>query len=180
MGPNWIALTGTPGVGKTTVADRLRPKGLLVVDLARLYEDERLPAAPDVARETSIVEPGALTRRLNEITQKSSLALLEGHWAHDVPGVARAIVLRVHPRVLGRRLAARGWPASKIDENVEAEALDVVLQECVARFGVDAVAELEVTDVDARETARLVTQVIAQSDWAPWHPRGQAWAEDVF
>ncbi|MCA1818537.1 MAG: adenylate kinase, partial [Halobacteriales archaeon] len=42
-----------------------------------------------------------------------------------------AWVVRLDPDELRRRLASRDYPAAKVQENVEAEALDIILQEAL-------------------------------------------------
>ncbi len=75
--------------------------------------------------------------------------ILVGHFSHLLP-VDLAIVLRCHPETLRRRLDAQGWPAGKVRDNVEAEAVDYVTVEAV---------ELgrEVCEVDT--TQRSIPQV---------------------
>lgn len=114
-----VALTGTPGTGKSTVAARLGPRvrwqevGALVGGGGR-----RGPVVVDLAR---------LGRR----PLPAGLDLVVGHLAHLLP-VRDAIVLRCRPDELGRRLAsARRGSAADRRANVEAEATDVVLFEAL-------------------------------------------------
>jgi adenylate kinase len=59
--------------------------------------------------------------------------LYEGHLSHLLP-VDGVWLVRCDPQVLRGRLAARKYPTSKVLENLEAEALDVILQEALERF----------------------------------------------
>ncbi|MEF8831641.1 MAG: adenylate kinase, partial [Halobacteriales archaeon] len=61
------------------------------------------------------------------------------------------------PDELERRLSNRGESA----ENAEAEALDVVLSEAVARHGRERVYEVETTDRDPAAVAREIEGVLA-------------------
>ena len=56
--------------------------------------------------------------------------MFEGHLSHLLR-VDLAVVLRCSPKVLKERLEAKGWRESKIMENVEAEAVDVILVEAL-------------------------------------------------
>ncbi|NYT01208.1 MAG: AAA family ATPase, partial [Methanosarcinales archaeon] len=119
-----IALTGTPGTGKTTVA------GLLpwpVVDVNALVR-EGLHLGVDPERGCLEADMVALAARIEELPGEET-TVLEGHFSHHF--APRAVVLRLHPRELRVRLAARGYSQEKIRENLEAEALDVVLVEAV-------------------------------------------------
>ena len=69
-----------------------------------------------------------LTSEINLILNSLDKQLIiEGHIAHDFgvdEKVNTVIVLRTRPSVLRKRLNKRRWSDSKIQENVEAEALD--------------------------------------------------------
>ncbi|MBI4363169.1 MAG: AAA family ATPase [Euryarchaeota archaeon] len=80
-----------------------------------------------------------------------------GHWSHLL-GSRRAIVLRCDPRVLGGRLEARGYPGSKVVENLWAETLDAVLVDAVASC--PEVAEVDTTRLTPGEGARVVARLL--------------------
>lgn len=149
-----VALTGTPGTGKTTVAGRL-DTDLEVVDLNRLVEAEGLTAGEDADRGSWIADLEALRDRLAGRDD----VLLESHLAHHLP-VDRVVVLRCHPVELERRLRERGADASKAAENADAEALDVVLAEAVAEHGAGRIYEVDTTDRTPDGVAREVEAVL--------------------
>ncbi|MDD1679472.1 MAG: adenylate kinase family protein [Methanomicrobiales archaeon] len=147
-----IGLTGTPGTGKSTVADELARRGRRVihlVDTIRPYILEK-----DEQRSTSVVDE---QRWAEEFVPFDGV--VEGHLAHYLP-CDRIIVLRCRPDILAARLKARGYPEEKIRENVEAEALDVILQETVDRFGEDQIYEIDGTLHMVPEIADQVELVI--------------------
>lgn len=141
----WVALTGTPGVGKTTVARRLKAAGVDVVDLGRFVARHRLWEGTDRRRKSRLVDPLRVGRRLAREFSPRQLTVLEGHWSHDLPQVRHAVVLRLRPRTLESRLRRRGWAAEKARENAEAEAIGLVLQEAVARLGRRRTFEIDAT-----------------------------------
>lgn len=166
----WIALTGTPGVGKTTAARRLVRKGHPVLELARFASRHHLLGPRDPKRGSRTVDPARVGRALQREANLPQNVVLEGHWAHDVPGVQAAIVLRLRPRLLRRRLTRRGWSRRKVDENVEAEAIGLILQEAVARLGARRTYEIDATGLS---TARL-------ADRLAWTLRDPAAARKKF
>ena len=147
-----IALTGTPGTGKTAVAGELRRLGFPVVDINDFARRRGLLGRYDRARRTREVRLGSLGRALDRELPAAGPVFLEGHIAHLLK-VDYAVVLRCSPPVLRRRLASRDYPASKVRENSLAEALDVITAEAVARLGRPRVIELDATRRKAASVA---------------------------
>lgn len=165
-----VAVTGTPGVGKTTAVERVAggasaPTGsgpdpaadLPVVHLNEAVREAGLTAGRDEDRDTLVVDEPAVTDWLDANARD---AIVESHLAHRFPA-DRVIVLRCHPEELRRRLRERGEPDATIDENVESEALDLILSEAVDRHGRDRVYEIDATDLGPDAVAREIAAVLA-------------------
>ena len=149
------AITGTPGTGKTSTCEVLARRGYVVVDLDDIARREGLIVGRDDSRGTHEVDIGALRERL---IVPAKLAFLKSHYSHLV-GTNIAIVLRCRPSVLRERLVARGWPAAKVRENVEAEAIDVILQEAVAR--IPLVFEIDTTSSTPSQAADIALAILS-------------------
>jgi adenylate kinase len=121
-----VALTGTPGVGKTTLSALAAADGWSVVDVKAWAKAEGCVVGFDEADQAAVIDVKKLSRRM----PKGERLLFEGHLSHLLP-VDLAWVVRCDPDVLRPRLAARGYPAAKVLENLEAEALDLILQEAL-------------------------------------------------
>lgn len=156
-----MALTGTPGVGKTRVARELRRSGFFVVDGKLLARRSGAIVGWDRRRRSSIVDLRRVGRALRTLRVRGeAVGIVESHWAHEVPGVEAAIVLRCRPRVLEARLRARGWSRAKIRENAEAEALHLILHESLEKLGARRVGELDATRRTPTSAARVLRRVL--------------------
>lgn len=148
------AIAGTPGTGKTSASDALDRQ---VIHLSNVLEEEQFQRGFDADRETMIADVDALSEWIDE---REDDIIVESHLAHVLP-VNRVIVLRCHPGALRRRLEGRTHPGpTGIDENVEAERLDVILTEAVEQHGEENVFEIDTTDRDPREVADRIEAVL--------------------
>ncbi len=149
-----VAVTGTPGVGKTTAVETLETD-LAVVHLNDLIREAELAAGRDPERDSLVVDDDAVATRLAGRED----VLFESHLAHRYDA-DRVIVLRCHPDQLTERLAARGMAADSVTENAESEALDLVLSAAIERHGSEAVYEIDTTDRSPAETAAAIGAAI--------------------
>lgn len=151
-----IALTGTPGTGKSTVA-RLVDAGFTVVEINAIIKDT-YNLGMDEERASAIADIDGLSHYVDCLSGNS---ILEGHVSHLLP-VDVIIVLRASPAVLRKRLEARGWSPAKIEENLEAEALDLILVEALEMS--DAVYEIDTTEMTPEMVASAIKEIIAGTD----------------
>jgi adenylate kinase len=150
-----VAVTGTPGTGKTTATDRL-DTDLDVIHLNEVIREADLTTGVDADRDTLIADMDAVADWLDGRDD----VVVESHLAHELD-VDRVVVLRCHPTEIERRLRDRGESAASAAENAESEALDVILSEAVARHGIDSVYEIETTDRSPADVAAAIDAVIA-------------------
>jgi len=163
-----VALTGTPGTGKTTVADLLDEH---VVHLNDAVREHDLTERTDDERGSLVVDVEAVREWLAELPGEGT-TVVESHLAH-LFDADRVVVLRCHPEELVERLEARADSAThdppkspemvarSAEENAEAEALDVVLAEAVDQHGAESVYEVDTT---GREPSAVAADVRAVLD----------------
>lgn len=150
-----VAVTGTPGTGKTTATAAL-DTDISVIHLNDVIREEGLTADHDDRRDSHVADLEAVADWLSGRPD----VLFESHLAHYVDA-DRVVVLRCHPEQLAARLEARGEPAATVAENAESEALDVVLSAAVSRHGEKSVYEIDTTDRDPDAVAADIDAVIA-------------------
>lgn len=146
-------ITGTPGTGKSVVADELARRGHRVVHLVDTIQDYIIGV--DETRDTQIVDIERWAAEFRKID-----GFVEGHFAHLLP-CDRIVILRCRPDQLKQRLSLRKYRPPKISENVEAEALDVCLVETVEMYDPLCIIELDTTDRDPSYCAEIIEQFVA-------------------
>ena len=161
-----IFISGTPCTGKTTVAsdlnDYLSSNGfhsrLIKVNDFAIENDLVLGEDPD--KLYKVIDIDGLNESLNEeIDQNSNCILIvEGHLSHLCEGADKMIVLRLNPSILKGRLEERNYSASKIQENLEAEALAVCSAEAYEIYG-DEVSEIDASDKSIEEIRDLILDI---------------------
>lgn len=154
-----VAVTGTPGTGKTTASalleERLEPP---VIHLTELIETEDLYTTVDEDRDSLVADIAAIEEELAPHED----AIIESHLAHHLPA-DRVVVLRCHPAELERRLADRGMAEQSITENAESEALDGILVEAIEVHDTESVFEIETTDRSPEAVADEIQAVYTGS-----------------
>jgi adenylate kinase len=145
-----VGICGTPGTGKKTVAPLVArevglPAAISINSLAPKDEFE--------------VDTTWLRKEAVKLVPPRSVL-----YGHLLPHVLRksetafVAILRCDPSVLRKRLEKRGYSAEKVLENVEAELIGVVLDECLRRFGAAVVHEYDTTSASPSRVARDIVR----------------------
>jgi adenylate kinase len=146
-------ITGTPGTGKSRISDELARRGHTVVHLT----DTIRPyiTGDDEQRDTEIFDDERWAAEFVRVD-----GFVEGHFAHLLP-CDRIIVLRCRPDELKKRLEQRNYPAGKIRENADAEALDDCLIQTVDLHDAKNIFELDTTGNDPVSCADQIEGFVA-------------------
>jgi adenylate kinase len=147
-----IGITGTPGTGKTTVSSYF---DIETVDLKQYAEENNIGSLNSQGE----LEVDTEELRQNPPQQGDDDLVVEGHLAHFID-LDYCVVLRCRPDVLRQRLQERDYSKQKIDENVESEALDIILSQAVRNQG--KVFEVDTTDKDEKEVVEEVKQGVQE------------------
>ena len=165
-----IIVTGTPGVGKTIIGKLLaRKTGSTFLSLGDIVRRNRLHKGFDRRSGSYIINERAVEKKLQKYFEdhREKGMVFETHFVssiiHKTPGVV-AVVLRLDPVVLARRLGARNWPKRKIWENVEAEIIDLSLYDAFKVLGKARVYEIDATGKRPGNIVREVLNVLSRKE----------------
>jgi adenylate kinase len=170
-----IALTGTPGTGKSSVGDILRSRGLTIIEVSDIALEAGLLHERDERRGSYLVDPDELQEVVGRNLGDED-AILVGHLSHLLTHDV-CIVLRCHPSVLRVRLMERGWSNAKVKENVEAEVLDSILIE--AMEGGAPVYEVDSSEMTPGGVAEAILDILAGKT-EKYRPGHIDWSSEVL
>jgi len=153
-----VVITGTPGVGKHTIAKEISNiLELPVIDVNSVAKEARVY---EKAENTNDVD----TRELEKIIKEkiSCPSLIVGHLAPYVLStnqVKKVIVLRRNPYELIRVYKERGYTEEKIRDNSGSEILGVIAYDAINQFG-NKVIQVDVTGKSISEIKEKIIDII--------------------
>jgi len=170
MSKRVILVTGTPCVGKTSVACLLASKlDAFYVNLTELVLHENLVLGKDEERGSIIIDENRMRRKIREIIEDcdKSEIIVDGHYAVSaVPKklTTHVFVLRRDPVELRKFMEQCGFSGRKLWENLASEILDVCLCEALNVYENGKVCELDVSGKSVEETVNEILNVLNGSE----------------
>lgn len=179
-----VGITGTPGTGKTAVTTLLESRTpYCVIHLNELIKKEKLYSEVDTERDCVVADMDLVDRRVREMADPNCITVLDSHLSHHIAN--SVIVLRTKPDVLRARLQKRKYSAEKVQENLEAEALDIIL--CEAVDWCDHVFEINTTSQSLEKTFDDIVAILdglaggqEEKLAVRYRPGSVDWSEDFF
>lgn len=144
--PN-IIITGTPGVGKTSHCELLAQNipSLTHLSINTLVKERGCHEGWDEVAQSWIVDEDTLLDALEEdrIGKKGGY-IIDWHACDLFPRawIDLVVVLRTATETLYDRLKARNYKEAKLQENMDAEIMDVILDEARESYDEEVVVEL--------------------------------------
>lgn len=164
-----LVITGSPGVGKHTLAKRLAPElGIDILDINEVAISNKVYKKRGTVLEVD-------TARLGKIIKKmaSRNAIVVGHLAPYVlekRQVSFALVLRKSPYKLVPIYEKRRYTKRKIAENAGSEILGITLHDAAKKFGPSKMAQLDTTGVSVKKMTEKARRILRKKkgdavDW---------------
>lgn len=171
--PN-ILVTGTPGCGKSTTCELLsrRLSGYVYYNISDFAKTHDCYDGYDESRKSHIVDEDKLLDELEPLLRKGG-SIIDWHVNDVFPErlIDLVVVLRCDNSILYDRLKTRGYHESKIDENMDAEIMGVVLQDALDSYAQEIVVELQ-SDSTEQMDGNVDRIISWQENWLEQHKKG--------
>jgi len=179
-----VGITGTPGTGKTSVTELLENRThYRVIHINELIKQEKLYSEVDNERDCVVADMDLVDRRVREMASTDDITVLDSHLSHHLAD--SVIVLRTKPEILRERLQKRNYSIEKVEENLEAEALDIIL--CESAEWCDNVFEIDTTSQSVERTFNDIRNILdglargKEKELADrYRPGSVDWSEEFF
>jgi adenylate kinase len=127
-----IAVSGTPGTGKTKLSKRLATAlKYKYLDVKKLIAEKKLDSGYDRKRKCQVIDTRKLNSVLIRIIKDNPNLVIDSHLSHFLPKnyVHRCIITTCELDELRKRLEERDYSEEKVGENLEAEIFETCLTE---------------------------------------------------
>ena len=162
-----IVITGTPGTGKTEIAQALAKKlDLHLIEIKKIVEiNKSLYKVKNKEKEVDLRKLRHLilneTKKASDLQPKTYSIIIEGHLACELRLPTKFVfVLRCAPQILKRRLEKRKYSKEKVEENLLAEMLDYCTLLARKNFKGKQIIEIDTSKRSLENCVEEITKVI--------------------
>lgn len=156
-------ITGVPGTGKTSVAEKLcKQLSLEYIEINTIVLDKGLFLGYDIGRDTVIIDEELLIPHMDSLMTTQRRFCIVGGVIPFKTLFNLVIVLRCAIHVLRTRLQARDYPIEKIEANVQAEIMNVMFFDALELISAEKTIEVSNDDHSINETCSQITSVIRE------------------
>ncbi len=131
-----IAVTGTPGTGKTTLSKKLaKALNYTYLDVNKVIGEHNLKGEYDRSKRCYIIDIDKLNKVLiqmiKQANKEKTSIIIDSHLSHYLPKkyINQCIVTKTDLKILKKRLEKRGYNQAKVRENLDSEIFDICLNE---------------------------------------------------
>lgn len=163
LSPFCIYITGGTGTGKTSVAKRLaKLLNLDYLEVNTLVLEKGFYLGYDIDRDSVIIDDDLLIPHLESIIANTRRLCLVGGMVSLKVTFDLIIVLRCRVKVLRQRLLSRNYPDEKIEENIEAEIMNIIYYDAIELFSGQHVIEVFNDKQSIDETCNQIISIVRQ------------------
>lgn len=147
--PN-ILVTGTPGVGKSTLCQKLSEiTGLQWLEISKIAKDNNCLEEYDEVYQCPVLDEDKLLDGLEDVMCKGG-NIVDYHSCEFFPErwFDVVFVLRADNTTLYDRLTSRGYTGKKLEDNIDCEIFQTILEEAKNSYNVNIVHELNNVNPD--------------------------------
>jgi len=177
-----VAITGTPGVGKSSVSDLLKNYSYNILDIFSIAIEKDFVIEEDKKRDSKILDINKINKFLKKNYDTKDIIFVDSHLSHMFSCVDYVIILRCNPKILKKRLLTKGWIEEKINENIESEILDIILCETIDKHQKENIFEIDTSNKSLKAVVRCIREII-KNDFKPMKKYNIGmidWSEEIL
>ncbi|MFH1240155.1 MAG: AAA family ATPase [Candidatus Diapherotrites archaeon] len=139
-----LAITGSPGVGKTSVSKELGKKLKSRVLNEKEFALEQGIGQWDSKENELVVPLGKLKTALNTMLKTEESVIIEGHMLCEIAlDVDFIVLIRLDPELLEERLGSKQYDTIKIQDNVFCEGIDYCKKHMSRKYPKNKIIEVQ-------------------------------------
>ena len=164
--PKHFLITGNPATGKSTLAKALekRLNGFTLIEISDFIREHQLIDGYDRKRNVEVYSPDVVAESIEKFLKSQSHVILTGPPLNlnPVEDFFAVVLSCLKPDVLKKRMRARHYEERKIEENIEAELLGIVLGEVESWF--EHVLVLDTCSITLEEAIALILSSFVETE----------------
>jgi len=162
-----ILISGTPGTGKTTIAQILKEKyNALAINLTDTALEKGFILEEDPERQTIVADLEKLVPFIEDLIKThNGTIIIEGHYVDVISDklISIFVILRTDPHILEPRLKAKGFWPSKIRENIQSEILGTCTSFALETHDRNKIYELDTSTASPEAITARIQYLIENS-----------------
>ncbi len=153
-----LAITGSPGVGKTSVS-----KELGTALKSKVLNEKEFSLAQGIGKwdseEDELVVPlEKLKKALNELLRTEKNVIIEGHMLCEIAlDIDFIVLITLDPELLEERLGHRNYTPAKIQDNVFCEGIDYCKKHVSRKYPKKKIIEVK-SQKSIKDTVHIILQ----------------------
>jgi len=159
-----IGISGTPGVGKSSVSKLIGKYFKLKVLNEKEFSLKEGIGEFDVEADELVVELEKLEEKLNQLLKKEDNVLIEGHMLCEIEvDFDYLVIIRCHPEILESRIEAKGYKAEKVQDNVFCEGIEYCKKYAERNYPKEKLIEIE-SGISIKETSNAIIEELEKRE----------------